>query len=85
LFQVFQIHLSANLSRIYLFKHQIYSKYILNPNKLNISIKNIKLKQKFDLLSNVSLIQFYNILHQKINVYFQNTITSFFKFVTSIF
>jgi len=28
---------------------QIYSKYILTPNKFDTSIKNIKLKQKFDL------------------------------------
>jgi len=58
----------------------MYSKYILNPNKLNISIKNIKLKQiQFCLLLNIFLIQFYNILDQKINFYFEYMIISFSK------
>jgi len=62
-FQIFQKFIS-NLSQVH-HKHQIYSNYILNPSKLN-SIKNVKLKQKFDL-------------SKKINSYFEYITTSFSK------
>jgi len=59
---------------------QIYHKFIISIKFIqnifwiliiDTSIKNIKLKQKFNLLLNIFLIQFYNILHQKINFYFE--------------
>jgi len=90
IFQVsLTMHIHKSITKIH-YKHQIYSKYILSPNKLNISIiqsfKKIKLKQKFDLLlSNISLIQFYNILHQKINSYFEYMIMSFLKIYDKYF
>jgi len=48
LFQVFQKFIYSQIYHVH-HKHQVYSKYILNPDKLNTLFKNIKLKQKFDL------------------------------------
>jgi len=47
LFQVFQKFIYSQISPKFIISHQIYSKYILNPNKFDISIKNIKTKIRF--------------------------------------
>jgi len=78
LFQVFQnYHISANLSQEFII-NQIYSKYILNPNKLDTSNKYVKLKQKFDLFIIKYFFDTFDNIHQKMNSYFEYTITSFF-------
>lgn len=57
----------------------MYSKYILNPSKFNVSIKNIKQRQKCNLFTQGTLESFYNTFPKKINSSLAYTIINLFS------